>query len=183
MKKQANSLRAQILRGALFGLVLAPTILIWLGVGSLFFGYRPIGIEGTSMKPSLLDGDELWVKFIDPTEAKAGDIVALQDPVLGRVAHRLVSIESSPDGSYVLVTMGDANYYAEEWIVEPGSKIGVAMARIRFVGHLFRFLETVPGTVLLVLGTVALAVVFWLARRRRLAHECGIETAMGCDKS
>jgi len=72
----------------LLGLVLAPAILIWFAVGSPFFGYRPIGIEGTSMESALHDGDALWIKYLEPAEAKVGDIVALQDPSLGRIAHR-----------------------------------------------------------------------------------------------
>ena len=66
MSKTRNSLRVQLLRCSLLGLVLAPTILIWSAVGSLFFGYRPVGIQGTSMEPALLDGDELWVKHVKP---------------------------------------------------------------------------------------------------------------------
>ena len=173
MSKTTNSLPAQLLRGSLLGLVLAPTILIWIAVGSLFFGYRPVGIQGTSMEPTLVDGDELWVKYLEPAEVEAGEIVTLQDAALGGIAHRLVSVESLPNGNYLLVTKGDANYYAEEWEVDPGSKVGVARMRIKFAGHLFRFLETVPGTVLLVVGTTALAVAFWMARRRRLAHGGG----------
>ena len=65
------------LRGSLLGLVLAPTILVWLTVGSLFFGYRPVSIQGTSMEPTLLDGDQLWVKYLELAEVKSGDIVAL----------------------------------------------------------------------------------------------------------
>jgi signal peptidase I len=81
-------------------------------VGSLFFGYRPVNIQGTSMKPTLLNGDQLWVKCLEPAGVKDDDIVALQDPVLGRIAHRLVSVESLPNGNYLLVTKGEANRHA-----------------------------------------------------------------------
>ena len=77
------------------------------------------------MEPALLDGDQLWVKYVDPAEAKVGDIVAIQDPVWGKITHRLVSVESLPNGSYLMVTKGDANHYAEEWEVGPGSEVWV----------------------------------------------------------
>jgi signal peptidase len=157
----------------LFSLALAPTILIWFVVGSLFFGYRPVGIQGTSMEPALLDGDELWVKYLEPAEVKVGDIVVLQDPALGQIAHRLVSVEPLLNGSYLVVTKGDANHYAEEWEMGPGSKMGVALVRVRFAGQVFRFLKTPVGIALLVVSAVAMSVALWMAHRRRLAHGGG----------
>jgi len=96
------------------------------------------------MEPTLRDGDQLWVKYVDPAEAKVGDIVAIQDPVWGKITHRLVSVESLPNGSYLIVTRGDANHYAEEWQVDPRGKVGVTSVRIRFAGHLFSFLKPCP---------------------------------------
>ncbi len=125
------------------------------------------------MEPALLDGDQLWIKHLEPAEVKVGDIVALQDPVLGRIAHRLVSIESLPNGSYLMVTKGDANRYAEEWQVDPGGKVGVAFVRVRFTGKAVRFLKTIPGMILLLVGAVTLSVALWMARRRRLTHGGG----------
>ena len=87
------------------------------------------------MEPALIDGDQLWVKYLEPAGVKAGDIVALQDPVLGRIVHRLVGIESLPNGSYLLVTRGEANRYAEEWQVSPVGKVGVVFVRVRFAGQ------------------------------------------------
>lgn len=173
MSKTTNSLRVQLLRGSLLGLVLAPTILIWFAVGSLFFGYRPVGIQGTSMEPALLDGDQLWVKYVDPAEAKVGDIVAIQDPVWGKITHRLVSVESLPNGSYLMVTKGDAKHYAEKREVGPGSEVGVAFVRIRFAGQVVRFLKTIPGMILLLVGIVAMSMALWMARRRRITHGGG----------
>jgi signal peptidase I len=125
------------------------------------------------MEPALRDGDQLWVKYLEPAEAKVGDIVALQDPVLGRIAHRLVSLEPLPNGNYLVVTKGDANHYAEEWEVGPGSKVGVVLVRVRFAGHVFRFVKTTPGIALLVVGAVAMSVALWMAHRRRLSHGGG----------
>jgi len=122
------------------------------------------------MEPALRDGDQLWVKYLEPDEAKVGDIVALQDPVLGWIAHRLVSLEPLPNGNYLVVTKGDANHYAEEWEMGPRSKVGVAFVRIRFAGQVVRFLKTIPGIVLLMVSAVAMSVALWMVHRRRLAH-------------
>lgn len=106
---------------------------------------------------------------MEPAEVKVGDIVALQDPVLGRIAHRLVSVESLPIGSYLLVTNGDANHHAEEWQIGMGDKVGAAFLRVRFTGQVVRFLKTIPGMILLLVGAVTLSMALWMARRRRLA--------------
>ena len=151
----------------------SPNYLDMVSGGSLFFGYRPVSVQGISMEPALLDGDQLWVKYLEPAEVKVGDIVALQDPVLGQITHRLVSVESLPNGSYLVLTKGDANRYAEEWQVGPGGKVGVAFVRVRFVGQVVRFLETIPGMIMLLVGIVAMSVALWMARRRRLAHGGG----------
>ncbi len=121
------------------------------------------------MEPTLLDGDQLWVKYLEPAGVRAGDIVALQDPVLGRIVHPLVGIESLPNGSYLLVTKGEANRYAEEWQIGLGDKVGVTFLRVRFTGQIVRFLKTIPGMTLLLGGAVTLSVALWIARRRRLA--------------
>ena len=117
------------------------------------------------MEPALLDGDELWVKYLEPAKAKAGDIVALQDPVLGQITHRLVSVESLPNGSYLLVTKGDANQYAEEWEISADETVGVMLVRVHFVGYIFEFLHGTFGTALLG-GFVATVVTIWLLRVR-----------------
>ena len=122
------------------------------------------------MEPALLDGDQLWVKYMEPADVEVGNIVGIQDPVLGWIAHRLVSVESLPNGSYVVVTKGDANYYTEEWEIGLGSKVGVAFLRVRFAGQVFRFLNTMPGIVLLVVSAAAMSIALWIAHRRHLAH-------------
>jgi len=67
----------QLLWGLLLGLVLVPTILVWVAVGTAFFGYRAVSAYGTSMEPSLRSGDALWEKQLDATDIKVGDILTL----------------------------------------------------------------------------------------------------------
>jgi len=77
----------------------------------------------------------------------------------------LVSIESLPNGSYLVVTKGDADHYAEEWEINAGETVGVILVGVHFVGYIFEFLDSTFGTVLLS-GFVATLVAMWLRRVR-----------------
>ena len=171
---RGSSLRHQLLRGSLLGLVLAPMVLIAalsvFGIGALLSGYRPVHVLGASMEPTLREGDAIWVKYLDPSEVRAGDVVTLNDPALGSISHRATSASPLPGGGYMIVTKGDGNRYAEQWEVDPGGKVGVAFVRIRYLGHVLGLGTTTPGK-LLIFGTIiALGTALQIARRRRMAR-------------
>ena len=77
MNKTENNSGSQFPRIFLVVLVVVPTLFIIVAAGSVCFSYRPTSVEGTSMEPALHDGDALWIKYVDPVEVNAGDIVAL----------------------------------------------------------------------------------------------------------
>ena len=142
-----------------------PTLLLITAAGSVFFGYRPASIEGTSMEPALQNGDALWIKYIDPAEVNIGDIIALEHPNKGLVGHRVIVIETLPNGGHFVVTKGDANLYAEEWVIGDGEKVGVACIRVRFFGYALNFGRNMPGRILTLASGVALVVVLIMLLR------------------
>jgi len=161
-----RNIRRQLFRGALLGLILAPTILIWLVLGSLVFGYYPVSSHGNSMEPALQDGDAIWVKQLDIAKVNVGDIVSLPYPGEGLITHRVVHIEPLSHGSYIVVTKGDANLFAEEWEVSAGETVEVAFARVRFAGYALEFLDTLFGRVLFIAVPVVALIAMWLRRKR-----------------
>jgi len=172
-KVSGRNIHRQLLRRSLLGFVLAAIILIWFAVGSLFFGYSLLIGHGSSMEPTLHNGDIIWVKQLDVTDVKVGDIVTLSPAGRESVTHRVIRVQPLLQEGYLLETKGDASQFAEEWEVGHGSKVGVAFVRVRFVGQVVEFLRTIPGIVLLLAVTVTLSVTLWLAHRRRLAHGGG----------
>jgi len=161
-----RNIRRQLLRGPLLGLILAPTILIWLILGSFVFGYYPVASHGNSMEPTLRDGDAMWVKQLDIAKVNVGDIVSLPYPGEGLITHRVVHIEPLSHGSYIVVTKGDANLFAEEWEVSAGETVEVAFARVRFAGHVVEFLDTLFGRVLFIAVPVVALIAMWVRRKR-----------------
>ena len=153
--------------------MLVPTAFILVTVVAAFFGYRPVSALGTSMEPTLRNGDALWVRHLDPADVKVGHIVNLADPIGGWIAHRVISVELLPQGNYHVVTRGDANSLVEEWLVKDDERILVVFVRVPVVGYLLEFFGSILGRVL-VLGIASIPLMaLWMARRRRLARESG----------
>jgi len=161
-----RNIRRQLLRGSLLGSILAPTILIWLVLGSFFFGYYPVASHGNSMEPALRDGDAMWVSQLDIAKVNVGDIVTLHYPSEGLITHRVVGVELLPQGSYLVVTKGDANRFAEAWEISASGTVAVSFARVRFAGYVLEFLGSIFGRALLIGFAVATVIAMWVRRGR-----------------
>jgi len=175
IEKPGNTnISRQVLRGALLGFVLAPTLLVWAAIGSSLFGYRVADAWGTSMEPTLHNRDALWVKQLDIDAVKVGNIIAVVPPVDESVTHRVVKIEPMSKGSYLVTTKGDANLFTEDWQISNDWTVAIVAARVPFGGYVLDFCASVIGRMLLA-GLVAAMVVIWV-RRRRMAHGSGRST-------
>ena len=164
--KTRRSFRGQLLRGSLLGVILAPTVLIWLVMGSFLFGYYPVASQGNSMEPALRDGDAIWVKQLDIAEVNVGDIVTLHYPSEGLITHRVVHSKPLSHDSYLVVTKGDANRFAEAWEISADGTVAVALARVRFAGYVLEFLGSIFGRVLLIGVPVVALIAMWVRRKR-----------------
>jgi len=168
-KPGGANIRRQVLRGALLVLVLVPTLVIWTAVGTVFFGYRPVSAWGNSMEPVLQNGDAFWVKRLDITEVKVGDIVTLALSGEESITHRVVKVESLSNGGYLLVIKGDANQFTEEWELRSDGTVEVLAARVPFAGYILEFIASILGRVLIISALVSL-IVIWI-RQRHIARE------------
>jgi len=161
----SRNIRHQFLPGVLLGLILAPTIFIWLVLGSFFFGYYPVVSHGNSMEPALRDGDAIWVKQLDIAKVNVGDIVSLPYAGEGLITHRVVHMESLSQGSYIVVTKGDANQFAELWEIGTDATVAVTFARARYAGYTLEFLSGIPARTLLIGAAVATVIAMWVQRK------------------
>jgi len=124
------------------------------------------------MEPALRDGDAIWVKDIDVTDVKVGDIVTMEPPGEESVTHRVIKIDPLSQGSHLVVTKGDANQFAEEWVISADGTLAVSVARVRFAGYVFEFFASMIVRALFIGVLVATLVAMWM-RRRRMAIDAG----------
>ncbi len=126
---------------------------------SLLFGYRFGSNHGTSMEPTLSDGDMLWTKRVPIADVNIGDIVSLYSPEQLWIVHRVIQLEHLLRGDYLLETKGDANLLTEVWEISTDETVPVVVARIRFGGYAMDYLASTPVRILLSIAMVTLVVV------------------------
>ena len=117
------------------------------------FGYGASVVLSGSMEPTLAVNDLVFVKAEEDYDV--GDVVVYQNGK-SLIIHRIVK----KDGEE-FVTRGDANN-ADDDPINVSEIKGVMIFKIPFIGLIFKWLKTLPGT-LIVLGLA----IFFLYRSRR----------------
>ena len=144
------------------GLVIGLGIFSWNSSGLL--GNQlpmPLGVGAAvvlsgSMEPTLKTNDLVVVTQRD--DYNVGDIVVYEtDNSL--VIHRIVGI----DGEYI-TAQGDANNVPDDPVMISQVK-GAMLFRLPFVGNIFKFIKSIPGTVMIV------AIALYLLYRSRLKEQ------------
>lgn len=128
-------------------------------------GFAPHVELSDSMRPLLRAGDVVWLEGIAAREARAGDVVAFDDP--GRdavVLHRVEGVRAASLGRLAFRTRGDANTASEAWRIAKDGRIGrYAGIRVPHAGRAVRALQGPPLAIVAVLSGALLAA---LALRR-----------------
>jgi signal peptidase len=150
---------------------LAVTVLavatLTLGLVGGRLGYRAVFMTTGSMRPAIVPGDLVIVRPVDPASIRVGDVITFQAP-LGRhelVTHRVVAVTSSAQG-LTLRTKGDANQVADIWTVHYQGPGWTEVGRVRGVGAVTAFGDTLPGRLTVVLLVFLLALGLLLPSER-----------------
>lgn len=100
-------------------------------------GATPYTILTGSMRPSLPPGTLVVVKRTDVEEIAAGDVITYQlksgQPTV--VTHRVVNVGHKLDGTYSIVTKGDANNVADAKPVMPIQIKGKVWYSVPYLGY------------------------------------------------
>jgi signal peptidase I len=138
---------------------LAVLAFLVLAVGPHLLGYRTMTMLTPSMSPMIDPGDVTIVMPIATSEVAEGMVITYHKPVEDHslVTHRVVSAETSSDGTVTVQTKGDANEAIDPWTaVLEGDTAYEVRAVIPELGHLIQALRTPVLTQVLLYGAPAL---------------------------
>jgi signal peptidase len=135
-----------------------------LAVGPHVLGYRTMTMLTASMAPEINPGDVTIVTPVAVSEVTEGMVITYHRPIEDHslITHRVISVQTAPDGTVSVQTKGDANQAADPW---PATLDGDTAYQVRAVipelGHLIQALRAPVVTQALLYGAPAL-LVGWL---------------------
>lgn len=120
------------------------------------FGYKAYIVLSDSMKKTDFDaGDLVFVKQVDPTTLKEGDIIAFTsqnaDTYGQTVTHKIRSLTTDENGQKGFVTYGTTTDNNDEAVVTYPFIQGKYQFDIPNLGTFFNFLRTTPGYIVCIL--------------------------------
>ena len=128
-------------------------------MGSRLLGYQCYNVISPSMEPEYGVGDLIYVKDVDPTTIKEGDVITFivnEDLVVG--THRVVRVDAENQRFY---TKGDANEIEDQSPVHFNNVIGVPKFSIPKLGYVSDFVQNSPGMYITIgVGIILILAVF-----------------------
>ncbi|WP_206340177.1 signal peptidase I [Blastococcus litoris] len=137
----------------------AVAVFLLLAVGPHLLGYRTMTMLTPSMAPGIEPGDVTVVTPIATSEITEGMVLAYHKPIDDHalVTHRVVSVETGPDGAVQIQTKGDANDAVDPWTATlQGDTAYQVRVVVPELGHLIQALRTPVVTQVLLYGAPAL---------------------------
>lgn len=127
-------------------------LLAFLLVGVRIFGLKPYVVISGSMEPNYPVGSLVYVKKVGPNELKAQDTITY---VIGNgtvVTHRIVEVLPDEDDPTVIRyrTKGDANDHPDGTPIHFNNVLGKVTFSIPIIGFIAYFIQTPPGSYLLI---------------------------------
>ena len=154
-------------------------------MGSRLLGYQCYNVISPSMEPAYGVGDLIYVKDVEPTSIKEGDVITFivnEDLVVG--THRVIRVDAENQRFY---TKGDANEIEDQNPVHFNNVIGVPQFSIPKLGYVSYFVQNPPGMYITIgIGIILILAVFlpdMLGKKKEevdskvVAAQAGIDTA------
>jgi signal peptidase len=135
-----------------------------LAVGPHVLGYRTMTMLTASMAPEINPGDVTIVTPVAVSEVTEGMVITYHRPIEDHslITHRVISVQTAPDGTVSVQTKGDANQAADPWTATlEGDTAYQVRAVIPELGHLIQALRAPVVTQALLYGAPTL-LVGWL---------------------
>ncbi len=128
-------------------------------VGVRLLGMQVYAVASGSMEPEYPVGSLIYVKQVDPSSIKTGDVITYVLPSDIPSTHRVIDIESQADGSFLYYTKGDANNTADLDPVHSNNLIGVPVFKLPLLGYVANYIQNPPGKYV-AFGVCAVLIIF-----------------------
>ena len=146
-----------ILKSVSMIIVFLVLVFALLVAGVQLFGLKVYTVLSPSMEPEYKTGAIIYVKQVEPSELKTGDVITYLVSDDTTVTHRIVGIEKE-DGIIYFTTKGDANKSVDNGRVHMNNVLGKPIFKIPYLGYAASFVTTPPGMYLGIAGGIILTV-------------------------
>lgn len=142
------------------------TVMVLLAValaGVRLVGMQVFTVLSGSMEPNYHVGSLIYVKKVDYTQLKAGDVITFMLDEDTVATHRIVEVVPDEEDPSVLRyrTKGDANEAVDGSLVHYKNVVGSPVFTIPGLGYLASYIQNPPGTYIAIsVGAILLLIVF-----------------------
>lgn len=144
-------------------LVVVVVIFALLLAGARVVGLQVFTVLSGSMEPTYHVGSLIYVKSVDYTQLKGGDVITFMLDENTVATHRIVDVVPDDEDPTVLRyrTKGDANEAEDGSLVHYKNVIGSPVFTIPYLGYVASYIQNPPGTYIAIsAGAIFLLLVF-----------------------
>lgn len=128
-------------------------------VGVRLFDIQVFSVISGSMEPEYPVGSLIYVKDVDPSQIKEGDVITYVLPNDMPSTHRVVQIDEQNEFFY---TKGDANDVADGAPVHFKNLIGTPIFKIPLLGYVAHYIQHPPGMYVAIAAAAVLLILVFL---------------------
>lgn len=128
-------------------------------VGVRLFDIQVFSVISGSMEPEYPVGSLIYVKEVDPSQIKEGDVITYVLPNDMPSTHRVVQIDEQNELFY---TKGDANDVADGAPVHFKNLIGTPIFKIPLLGYVAHYIQHPPGMYVAIAAAAVLLILVFL---------------------
>lgn len=133
-------------------------------VGVRLFGFQVFSVLSGSMEPAYHVGSLIYVKEVDHTQLKSGDVITymLSEDTIS--THRIVEVVPDQGDPTVLrfSTKGDANEAVDAALVHYKNVIGTPVLTIPYLGYIASYISSPPGSYVAISAVALLIALMFL---------------------
>jgi signal peptidase len=129
-------------------LVIVAVVFALLLVGARVAGYKVYAVLSGSMEPTYHTGALIYVKTVDTSEIKEGQVITFMLSEDTIATHRVIEViqDENEPGTVRFRTKGDANNAPDGSLVHYKNVIGTPVFTIPYLGYVASYIQHPPGT-------------------------------------